>query len=354
MWSIRIIDKDFNLIGEVDSFESFSHTRRYRGSGGFDLRIDFNQYSREYFKRDNILIFNKNPNLVGIVEHCEVDGAGVNDFFVVRGKTLSGLLERRVIVPDGTDTWATAEGKQESIIKKFVDKNCVNPSNSKRKIERLEIAPDKKRGADDKWRSAYDCLEDKLNEICEYAKMGYDVALDIPNKKFIFDIYVGRNVTVDQNELPPVIFSKNFGNVLNRKYTESAMGTYNSVYAGTREETGKMILNYGETETGMARRESFLQVSEETVEAIKKEAELFLEENKTLETFELDVDLLTNFKYEEDYFLGDTVTIVDPDLKITTNSQIVEVIETYQGNTRSLKLTFDKLIPNLLDKLRKL
>ena len=30
------------------------------------------------------------------------------------------------------------------IIKKFVDKNCVNPSNSKRKIERLEIAPDKK------------------------------------------------------------------------------------------------------------------------------------------------------------------------------------------------------------------
>lgn len=52
----------------------------------------------------------------------------------------------------------------------------------KKKIERLEIATDQRRGADDKWRSAYDVLEDKINEISEYSKMGYDVSLDLAKK----------------------------------------------------------------------------------------------------------------------------------------------------------------------------
>lgn len=354
MKSIRIIDKDFNLIGEVDCFESFSHTRRFRGSGGFDLRVELNKYTREYFKKDNIIIFDKNSNLVGIVEHCEIDGNGKGDFFAVRGKTLSGFLERRIIVPENAETWFTAQGKQETIIKTFVDKNCVHTSNAKRKIERLEVAPDKGRGKDDKWRSSYDVLEDKINEISEYGKMGYDIYLDLKNKKFIFDIYEGRNLTVEQNLLPPVIFSSKFNNILNRKYTESVMGTYNNVYAGTREEKGKMVLNYGETESGMARREAFLQVSEDTVEAIKKESDKFLEEMSRIKTFELDVDPEMNFVYGRDYDLGDTVTIQDKKLNITMNAQIIEVVESYQGNTRSLKITFDKLVPNLIDKLRRL
>lgn len=80
MKSIRIIDKNFNLVGEIDCFESFSHTRRFRGSGGFDLRVELNDYTREYFKKDNIIIFDKNKNLTGIVEHSEVDGTGRGDF----------------------------------------------------------------------------------------------------------------------------------------------------------------------------------------------------------------------------------------------------------------------------------
>ncbi len=354
MKSIRVIDKDFNLIGEVDCFESFSHTRRWRGSGGFDLRVELNNITRECFKKDNIIIFNKNPNLVGIVEHVEIDGNGRGDFFAVKGKTLSGLLERRVIVPDNSETWATAEGKQETIVKKFVNNNCVNPSNAKRKIESLEIAQDKKRGKDDKWRSAYDNLEEKLNEICEFSNFGYDIILDLNKKKFIFDIYEGRDLTVEQSILPPVIFSSRFNNILNRKYTETVMGFYNSVYAGTKEETGKMVLNYGESEKGMARRENFLSVSEETAEAIKKEADKYLKENAELKTFELEVSPEINFVYERDYKLGDLVTIEDRKLKVTMNSRVIEVVENYTGNQRSLTITFDKLVPNLIDKLRKL
>ena len=61
-----------------------------------------------------------------------------------------------------------------------------------------------------------------------------------------------------------------------------------------------------------------------------------------------------NFIYGVDYQLGDTVTIQDLKLKITMNAQIIEVVESYQGNTRSLKITFDKLVPILLKKLRRL
>ena len=353
MKSIRVIDKDFNVVGEIDCFDSFSHTRRWRGSGGFDLRVELNDITRECLKKDNIIIFDKRVDLVGIVEHCEIDGKGQGDFFAVRGKTISGLLERRVIVPENSQTWATEQGKQETIIKNFITKNCINPTNAKRKIERLEVAQDKGRGKDDKWRSSYDNLEEKLNEICEYSKFGYDINLDLENKKFIFDIYEGRDLTIEQSTLPPVIFSSRFNNILNRKYTESTMGTCNAVYAGTKEEEGKMVLNYGE-ESGMARRENFLSVSEDTADAIKKEASNYLEEMAEIKTFELEVSPDVNFIYLRDYKLGDLVTIEDRNLKITMNSRIVEVVENYTGNQRSLTITFDKLIPNLIDKLRKL
>lgn len=98
----------------------------------------------------------------------------------------------------------------------------------------------------------------------------------------------------------------------------------------------------------------FLSVSEDTTEAIKKEADNFLEENREIKTFELEVSPEINFIYERDYKLGDVVTIEDRKLKVTMNSRIVEVVENYTGNQRSLTITFDKLIPNLLNKLRKL
>lgn len=350
--SIRVIDKDFNLIAEFDSHESFQHTRKFQSAGSFDLNLKRNDENYKYLQRENIIIYNNDPNLSGVIEHREVQGNFKSDSLPVKGCSLSGLLHRRVISPDASSLYMAFSGKQETIMKNFVDKNCINPTNKDRVIDNLVIAQDLGRGKDDNWRSAYDALDLKLEDIAKYANFGWDVKLDLEKKKFVFDISEGRDLTIDQSILPPVVFSAKFDNIKSRHYTESDINTCNSVYIGEKETEGKAVLNYG-TGKGFERREQFQSFSG-TVDEIKKESEKVLEELKTLKTFELEVDPEVNFIYKVDYDLGDTVTLQDNTLGITMNSRILAITETYVKGQMTLQITFDKLIPNLMDKLKKL
>ena len=66
--SIRVIDKDFNLIAEFDSHESFQHTRKFQSAGSFDLNLKRNDENYKYLQRENIIIYNN--------ETCKGQGKG--------------------------------------------------------------------------------------------------------------------------------------------------------------------------------------------------------------------------------------------------------------------------------------
>ncbi|MCC5416498.1 siphovirus ReqiPepy6 Gp37-like family protein [Clostridium botulinum] len=356
MKPIRILDKDINLLGVLDTYESFTNTRRFYNYGEFELRISANKPHVDKLIKNNLILLGKAYNKVGIVLHREFNyqqGGENTDLLLIKGITLQGLTKRRRIVPPVGQDFDSCIGNQETIIKYFVDKNCINPLDSKRKIDNLILAEDKKRGNEDRWRGSYENLADKLQTIGEYSKLGWNISLDHKQKKFIFDVMQGKNLTVNQNTNPPVIFRSDFNNIFTRHYIESIINSSNVAYTGTREDKDKIVLQIGEA-TGFERIETFVDCNSDDVEEINQTGKAKLQEFKEIKTFNLDVNPLETFVYEKDYDLGDIVTIQDRKLKITMDSQITEIQEQYGKEGLKLKVTFGSSIPTLLTAIKRM
>ncbi|HDK7186733.1 TPA: siphovirus ReqiPepy6 Gp37-like family protein [Clostridium botulinum] len=345
-----------NLLGVLDTYESFTNTRRFYNYGEFELRISANKPHVDKLIKNNLILLGKAYNKVGIVLHREFNyqqGGENTDLLLIKGITLQGLTKRRRIVPPVGQDFDSCIGNQETIIKYFVDKNCINPLDSKRKIDNLILAEDKKRGNEDRWRGSYENLADKLQTIGEYSKLGWNISLDHKQKKFIFDVMQGRNLTVNQNTNPPVIFRSDFNNIFTRHYIESIINSSNVAYTGTREDKDKIVLQIGEA-TGFERIETFVDCNSDDAEEINQTGKAKLQEFKEIKTFNLDVNPLETFVYEKDYDLGDIVTIQDRKLKITMDSQITEIQEQYGKEGLKLKVTFGSSIPTLLTAIKRM
>lgn len=353
MKSLRVFDKEINLLCEIDGYDEFKVIRRFFGLSEFELRINIANKNIDKLEENNLIVIGKYYNKVGIILHKEADKEKDTGNFIIKGYTLEGLLSRRLIIPDVNKDFESCKGKQETIIKHFIDRNCINPSNAKRIIPRLIIATDKLRGNEDGWRSSYDNLCDKVKEISEFSELGWSVVLDKDTKNYVFDVIEGRDLTTSQRINPPVTFKKSFNNIANSKYIESIINSKNVVYAGTSEDATKLVLSAGDVE-GFERMESFISVNSDDSLEIKHEADIELKELEKLKSFEIDVNPTKSFIYEKDYDLGDIVTVQDKKLKITMDARIVEIEEIHTKLGMSLKITFGTNIPNILTKIKKI
>lgn len=349
---IRIIDKDFNPLGEIDDYESLIFIRRFFKVGEFELHINVNKHHTDKLIDGNLILLGSSFNKIGIIMHREnaLDENGEpTDTLLIKGPTLKGLCSRRIIIPPSSQGYESFLGSQEAIMKYFVDKNCVNPTDIERIIPNLVIVENKDKGIQDKWRSRYENLSDKLAEIGEYSNLGWDVTLDFDNNKFVFDVMQGRDLTVDQESLPPVIFSIDFNSIKNRHYIESSLNHKNVGYCGGQgEEETRLIQQVGEV-SGFDRIETFIDCSQaENIDELTTEGNQKLDELKKIKSFEVQIIPYGSFNYEEDYDLGDIVTAQDRKLGVTMNSRIIEFKEIYEVGGFNLEATFGTNIPNLL------
>lgn len=353
---IRIIDEDFNLLGEIDNYESLIFIRRFFKVGEFELHINIDKQNTDKLQEDNIILLGAYFNKIGIIEFVDKstseDG---KEQLIIKGPTVKGISTRRLIIPPIGQGYDNAIGSQETIIKQYVNNNIVNPVDMNRKIPQVIIAEDKKRGKEDKWRARYENLSDKIIEISEYSQLGWDITLDVEQNKLVFDVIEGRNLTADQEKNPPVIFSVDFDNIKNKHFLISLLNYKNIGYCGGKGEAEeRLIQQIGET-NGLSRRETFIDCNQaEDVTEVKSMGEQKLEEYKAIETFESSVIPYGSFNYMQDWDLGDIVTIMDRKWSITLNSRITEIKEIYETNGFNLECTFGNNIPTIIDNIKRI
>lgn len=354
---IRIIDKDFNLLGEIDNYESLQFVRRFYKVGEFELHINVNKNNTDKLQEDNLILLGSSFNKVGIIMHREnsYDQNGEPmDTLIIKGPTLKGIMSRRLIVPEiNSNGYDSQTGSIETILKAFVNNHVVNPTDATRKIPQVSIDIDQQRGKQDKWRSRFEVLSDKLAEIGEYAQIGWDVVLDTVNNKWLFDVVIGKNLIVDQETLPPVIFSVDFNSIKSRHYIGSSLTAKNLGYCGGKGDDADRLIQEIGTVSGMERIETFIDCSSaEDVAELLSLGTQKLNELKKIESLEGGILPEGSFVYEQDYDLGDFVTVQDRKLGITMNTQIIELKEIYETSGFSLEGTFGTNIPNLLTTIK--
>lgn len=354
--AIRIIDKDFNLFGEIDGVTNLYYERSAYGIGEFQFIINPTVNGAIELKKNRIIYFDNDPKKAYIIlergnAYDELGDA--NDELCIKGVQLKGILTRRIILPKVGEAYLEFKGKQSEIFKKFVI-NCIGDlTDESRKINNFKIEPSQPFGEIDAWRGRYNKLSDLLESMGKYTKIAWDVILDFKTKTFKFIVTQGNDFTSIQHENPPVIFSKEFGTLNSRQFTESITAYVNALYCGGAGEDENRLIQVVGNGNGFERQEGF-----EDMTSYSDPTELITQGKKKLETLkpllylEGGINPFGTFKLGKDYDINDKVTVVDKSIGVELHSRIINIRETDDG-TRGIELTFGETYPSFIDILRK-
>ncbi|WP_026582119.1 siphovirus ReqiPepy6 Gp37-like family protein [Bacillus sp. J33] len=367
MQPIRIITLGFELKGEIDNYESMWFTRSWSGIGQIELRI--NRYKRhvEHLIKNNLIMIN--PKKVFIIKHREIEldeNGKATENWLIKGLSLKALTSQRQTLPPSHTAYDNKQGNTETVLKHYVDRNIVNPADIRRRMDQVILAENQNRGPSISWQSRFKNLAEELSEISLITGTGWDISVDFTLNKFVFDTQEGNNLTAGQVVLPPVIFSPQFESLQSLHYTESELNYKNAAYVGGQGEgVDRRIVEIGDA-SGIDRHEIFIDARD--VEE-KDENEQPIPESQVIQTLTdrgnhqlsellqeeyLEGQVLTKspFKYEEDYDLGDIVTIQSVDWGVTMDTRITEVKEIYETGGYKLEATFGNNRPTLIKKIK--
>lgn len=349
---LRIIDSNFNLLGEINAEYFFIH-EEFNGHGKFELRINRHKKYVNHLQEGNIVFLNEED--AGIIEHREIsvdEGGKASEDWLIKGYTLKGILRDRIVIPpiDQDNDEITADA--ETVIKHYIENNIVNPTDQLRKINNFILAQNKKRGINTTWKSSHKNLAKELKKISLYTNLGLYMKLDFINKSFLFDVLEGRNLTQNQEANDPVLFSIDFANVKNQNYVESTLDYKNIAYvAGQGEGKDRTIEVVGDTR-GLNRKEIFVDARDINT-GLQERGLQKLQEYQQIKTFEGEILNTGPFKYKKDWDLGDIVTLQNKEWGITVDTRITEIKKTYSENGLNIDVNFGNKIPNILDKIKR-
>ena len=374
---IRILSSDMDILGETEAYESMFFTRRFHTFGDIELRINRYKKHADKLLKGNLILVGKDLNKVFIIKHREIelDEQGkATENWIIRGLSLQSVVAQRITIPPTHTAYDNKSGNAETVMKHYVERNIINPVDPRRKIHELIIAPNLNRGPSISWQSRYKNLSEEMTEISLATGLGWDVTLDLHNKKWVFDVIEGRDVTANQSIHPPVIFSPQFESLKSLQYTESELNYKNSAFvAGQGEGVERRVIELGNV-SGLSRHEIFIDARDipETVdvelpdgsteEKPRPVADIIKDLTdrgnqqlaQLIQEHYLEGQILTHspFVYEKDFDLGYIATVQSNDWGVTLDSRITEIKEIYETSGFRIEGTFGNNRPTLIQKIK--
>ena len=356
MKPIRIFTPDLEFLTEIDDYEALIFTRRWHKPGEFRVYINRHKQDADKLMKGNVIVLDKETHKAGYIvdRRIGLDERGkVSEQWEITGYTLSAIADWRITVPPVDQEHDSISGPAESVMKHYIDRHFVNPVDADRIIDYIATATDQSRGENIDWQSRYKSVAEELQKISEATGLGWDIYPDLINKKWVFEVYTGRNLTAGQTDNPPVIFSTDLDAIKGQRYAESDIGYKNYGYVGGQGEgTERTIIEVGAA-TGADRREVFIDARDiDGPEALQVRGQQRLAELNRQVMFEAEILTYGPFKYGTDWDLGDIVTVQSKEWGITMDTRITEVREIYEPTGFRLEVTFGNSWPTLIEKIK--
>lgn len=331
---IFVYDTNFKMIDIVDLFESFIWTDRYTEPGDFELYTSAGSKLRETIKEDYYLSIN-NSDRTMIVESFKIekDEDGERKLCIT-GRSLESIIYRRII-------WGskTVSGKLQDVVKVLLTEAIINPSDANRKISNFIFEESTDPAVTEITIDAAEYKGDNLGEViktlCETKNIGYKITLNDQNQ-FVFKLYAGADRSHKQNTNPYVVFSPNFDNLKTNTY-EFSKEDYKNVclVCGKDDALG----SYGSV-SGLDRRESYTSDSDATTAAqLSQAGEEYLNDYKVKRQLEGEAEMISMYKINEDFFIGDLVQVRNED-GIEPRARVSEVITSVSTSEDTTYPTF--------------
>ena len=341
---IRIYNSEMDFQGVIENQTSLIWTRKYFEPGTFELYIPITADNLRLTKRSN-LVWMKGSDEAAVIEDRKLEESDTRNEITVKGRFLSSYMDRRLI--KGTVNFS---GKVEVAMRQLFS--------GVTKIPRVELGV--LQGFEDivefqvTWKNLL-AYEEKL---ARSAGLGFRFRPDFNAKQIYFEVYRGVDRTAAQGLHNRVIFSEDYNNLNNTIYRENDQSYKNVAFVGGEGEgSARTVVQVGNV-TGLELRELFVDAKDLRQESLTtaqyKETLITrgnekLAENIVSGSFECDTGADVNFRYKENYNLGDLVTVRKKAWGITTDQRITEVQEVYEYGGRRIEPTFGNSLPETID-----
>ena len=365
---IRILSLNMDILAEIDNYESMFFNRSWHGIGAIELRINRHMKYADTLLKNNLILVGNDLNKVFMIKHREIelDSDGkITENWLIKGYALKSIVAQRITIPPAHTAYDNKSGSYETVMKHYVNANLVNPAEG-REIPQLVIAPDLQRGEQVSYSSRFKNLAEEMSTLSLASGLGWDVSIDIANKRWIFNIVEGRSLIAGQSLLPPVIFSPQFESLKSLQYVQSELNYKNvAIVAGQGEGVDRRVIEVGDY-SGIDRHEIFIDArdvaevdddeqplpEQQIIQALADRGQQQL--NELMQEEYLEGQILTNspFRYQVDYDYGDIITIQNLDWGITMDARITDIKEIYETSGFAIEATFGNSRPTLIQKIK--
>lgn len=368
----RLDNDAFEAIGQINQFTSLMWPDRFNGYSTFELNAPLNEENKALIRKGNVIwCGGDNAAIIEIIDSkMDVDGQKT---YKVKGRTLEMLLTTRII-------WGTyvCRGKYASTaMYEIVNKQCVNPAQSNRKIPFLECAPDEQLGGKISYQKTGGEVYDSMLNLSAESGLGFSVLFRPREKKLVFKVTQGVDRTVisySPDGSPFVIFSTELDDILSSQYYTNNQDVKSTAYVAG-EDSGderKYIVSGDNASPGFLRRELYVDArdlqsevydengvattlnEEEYRDMLNDRGKEKLATYTATESFEAKMRVVgdVQYQYGVDYFKGDKVIVQDVELGVQAVVTIAEVSENFDDEYE-LSITFGYEYPTLIQKIKK-
>lgn len=355
---IFILDENFKSLYNLDMFESLIWTERYNGYGNFEFYIPIgdtilqviNTIQKKMESKVDCYAWLKESQNAMIIEDLEITtDSETGNHLIMSGRGLESLIERRIVWEQ-----TNLSGNLQNGVQKLLNDAIINPKVGDRKISKFLFSASTDtyiKGLTFEAQYTGDNLYDVLLNICDTYQLGFDVSMD-QNNNFVFMLTRGADRSYSQDANPYVIFSPKYENIINSDYLESAKTLKNvTLVAGEGEGLARRTRTVGSGK-GLARRELYTDardIQSETEEGKLTDAKYNalldqrgsenLAENVYTKVFTGEIEATKTFVYNEDFFIGDVVQIVN-EYNMEARVRVSEVVRVQDANGYSMYPTF--------------
>lgn len=356
-----VFDGNYTPLGILSSPTSVDYIEKFNDLGTFEVHIPIDKNNTAFLQTDNVILFDKDRGIAGVITSIEVTQED-SPSICLKGDLNEEYLYRRIC-------WGLFEktGTPKEIIYDMLQTQIINPTDEKRKIVDIVIGPDAL--AEEEaiaYQNTGGVVGESIANLCSSNSIGFRLKYEPTKKQSVFQLYSGTDRTIEQKTVPPVIFSVEYENILSSEYTLSTKDMRNvALVAGEGEGIARKSVTIGES-SGKARKEYFVDARDlqstnsDGMEIPQDEYLLMLTQRgnekladlRTSQSFDCSINTQGNILYNQDYFIGDLVTIRDSLLGIQLNARLTEVEHGFSSTGEELYMTFGFGPLTLIKKLK--
>lgn len=341
---LYIYNSNREPMGIVESFEYLRWTRRYSQCGSFEIKAIATPENTALLKEGNI-IWKNDDEEAGIIEHLQLSHTD-QEFITARGRFATSFLSRRIV-------WGTEKLSDDLsvCVEQLLDNNLINPTDTNRQITGISFSSPNL-GIPVSTQISHRSLMDAVTGLCTSSDIGIKTVFTPATGLFTVKLYNGAD--------SQAVFSKEYENLTEQIYTESAADYANTALIGGEGEGAGRTFVAITSGSGETRREIFVDAKDlraedfgaEYINTLTFRGQSKLNEQAIQYSFDTSVNPHGNLTYKIDFDLGQTVKVISKAWGVSMTTRITEVEETYDADGQSISVVFGKAEITIAQKIR--